>query len=140
MSGYQADPASILSRTFPSEGSEMIVIKDIPFVSMCAHHMLPFYGTARIGYVPGKEIVGLSKLARLLDAYAHRLQIQERLTQQVAQALEDTLAPLGVGVAIEAEHLCMTIRGVRKPGAKTVTSALRGVFLKPETRQEFLSF
>lgn len=119
---------------------EMVVVKDIPFYSMCEHHLAPFFGTARIGYVPSGKVVGLSKLPRLLDVFARRLQVQERITTQVADALMEHLQPRGVGVILTARHLCMESRGVCKQGAATVTSALRGVFKDAAVRAEFLSF
>ena len=122
---------------------EMIALSDLHFVSMCEHHLLPFVGVATIAYVPAPEgyVVGLSKLARTLDKFAAKLQIQERMTCQIAEYLQDELKPLGVGVVLEAEHLCMSIRGVKKPGHKTTTSHLTGVFRdRPETRAEFLKF
>ena len=128
--------------TFPNEEGydELIVARAIPFHSLCEHHLLPFVGTAHIGYLPGERIVGLSKLARVVDHFARSAQVQERLTVQVADWLERELAPKGVGVVIEAEHMCMSLRGVQKPGASTVTSALRGVVRDDQrTREEFLS-
>ena len=118
---------------------EMVVVKEIPFYSFCEHHLVPFFGTAKIGYLPKRKVVGLSKLARLLDYYAHRPQIQEQLTQQVASDLMKLLKPHGVGVVLEAEHMCMSMRGVRKPGHKTVTSCLLGEFKEGKVREEFLS-
>lgn len=117
-----------------------MLVRDVPFQSLCAHHLLPFQGTAHVAYLPGDRIVGLSKLGRVVDLYAHELQIQERLTIQVADWIEERLAPRGVGVIVEAEHLCMSLRGAQKPGALTTTSALRGLVRDdPRTRQEFLS-
>lgn len=140
-SGYGKDPADVL-KTFEdgAEGvDEMVVVKDIPFYSHCEHHMAPIFGTATIGYLPDKRIVGLSKLSRLLDIFARRLQVQERLTCQVADALMEHLAPRGAGVVISARHLCMESRGVCQQGHHTVTSALRGVFkAEPDARSEFL--
>lgn len=119
---------------------EMIVVGGISFYSMCAHHGLPFFGTAAIGYIPNGRIVGLSKLARVVDYYARRFQVQEKLTGQVAQFLEDKIQPLGVGVVLRAEHLCMSMRGIQRPGHHTVTSDMRGVMRsKPEARAEFLA-
>jgi GTP cyclohydrolase I len=135
-------PAAFNATTFPNEAryDELVLVRDIPFRSLCAHHMLPFFGTVHVAYLPGDEIVGLSKLGRVVDLFARDLQIQERLTAQVADWLEEHLAPRGVGVIAEAEHLCMSLRGVQKPGALTVTSALRGVVKDDaRTRQEFLS-
>lgn len=127
---------------FPNdEGiNEMVISTHIPFYSLCAHHLLPFFGFAHVAYIPQTKIVGISKLARCVEHYARGFQIQESLTHQVATRLEDELQPLGVAVVLEAEHLCMTMRGVQKPGAQTITSAMRGVFLDPEkhARQEFL--
>lgn len=128
--------------TFPNDGGydELVLVRDIPFQSLCAHHMLPFHGIAHIAYLPGERIIGLSKLGRVVDLFARDLQIQERLTTQVADWLEEHLQPRGVGVIVEAEHFCMSLRGVQKPGALTVTSALRGsVKDDARTRQEFLS-
>ena len=135
-------PVPFNATTFPNDEGydELVVVRDIPFQSLCMHHMLPFQGTAQIAYLPGERIVGLSKLGRVVDMFARDLQVQERLTTQVADWLEDELAPRGVGVIIEAEHLCMSMRGVQKPGSKTVTSALRGAVKNDaRTRQEFLS-
>ena len=117
----------------------MIIVRDIPIHSLCEHHLLPFFGTCTIAYIPTKTVLGLSKLARIADMFARRLQIQEHLTDQIAKAVMDTVEPLGVGVLIDAEHMCMTMRGVQKPGTVTTTSSLRGVFRNdPRTRQEFL--
>jgi GTP cyclohydrolase I len=135
-------PAPFNPTTFPNDGGydELVVARAIPFHSVCEHHLVPFVGVAHVGYLPGDRVLGLSKLARVVDFYARSLQIQERLTTQVAGWLEDTLAPKGVGVVLEAEHLCMSLRGVQKQGATTVTSALRGqVRDDPRTRQEFLA-
>jgi GTP cyclohydrolase I len=128
--------------TFPNDEGydELVVVRDIPFQSLCMHHLLPFHGTAHVAYLPGDRIVGLSKLGRVVDHFARDLQVQERLTTQVADWLVDRLAPRGAGVIIEAEHLCMSLRGVQKAGSRTVTSALRGAVKDdPRTRQEFLS-
>lgn len=140
-SGYGEDPAEILAVTFAEACDEMIVLRGVSFTSLCEHHLLAFTGTATLGYVPGAgRVVGLSKLARLVDCYARRLQIQERLTTQIADALVTHLAPTGAGVVILAEHSCMGCRGVRKPGAEMVTSALHGAFREiPEARAEFLA-
>lgn len=138
--GLQADPAEILSTTFDLDHDEMVLVRDIEVWSTCEHHLLPFTGVAHVAYIPSKgRITGLSKLARLVDAYAKRPQVQERLTSQVADALVEHLHPQGVMVVVECEHLCMTMRGVRKPGAKTVTSAVRGVMAHPATRAEAMS-
>lgn len=135
-------PTPFNATTFPNDGGydELVLVRDIPFQSLCAHHLLPFYGTAHVAYLPGGRIIGLSKLGRVVDLFAHELQIQERLTVQIADWLEQRLEPRGVGVIVEAEHLCMSLRGVQKSGALTVTSALRGLVKDdPRTRQEFLS-
>jgi GTP cyclohydrolase IA len=135
-------PAPFNPTTFPNDEGydELVVVRDIPFQSLCMHHMLPFQGSAHVAYLPGERIVGLSKLGRVVDMFAHDLQVQERLTTQVADWLEDVLAPRGVGVIVEAEHMCMSLRGVQKPGALTTTSALRGLVKDDaRTRQEFLS-
>lgn len=128
-SGYESDPVSVLGTTFKQENhQEMVLLRDIPFYSHCEHHMVPFFGTVHIAYIPNGDIVGISKLARLVEVFARRLQVQERLTSQIADTIEQVLNPLGVAVVITAEHLCMTMRGVQKPGSKTTTSAMRGVF------------
>ena len=135
-------PRPFTATTFPNDEGydELVVARDIRFHSLCEHHLLPFHGVAHVGYLPGERIVGLSKLGRVVDLYARRLQVQERLTTQVARWLCDALEPRGVGVVIEAEHLCMSLRGVQKPGARTITSALHGVVRDdPRTRQEFLA-
>lgn len=126
--------------TFPNDEhySSMVMEKEIPFYSMCSHHFVPFYGHGHIAYIPNERIVGLSKLPRLLEFYARRPQLQERLTEQVASTLEEELKPMGVMVVIEARHLCVEMRGVKKPGAVTVTSAIRGIFLQKAVREEFL--
>ncbi|HCN39061.1 GTP cyclohydrolase I FolE [Rothia sp. (in: high G+C Gram-positive bacteria)] len=139
--GLHMDAGDILGTTFDIDHSEMVLVKDIPFFSTCEHHLVPFYGTAHIGYIPGGDgkVTGLSKLARLVDLYAKRPQVQERLTTQVVEALEEHLAPLGAIVVMQAEHMCMSMRGVRKPGTKTVTSAVRGALRDPATRAEAMS-
>lgn len=124
-----------LSKTFHVETGEMVLEKDITFYSMCEHHMMPFYGKAHVAYIPDEQVVGISKLARTVEVYAKRLQLQEQLTSQVADALMDNLCPKGVMVVIEAEHMCMTMRGVRKPGSKTMTMAMRGAFAENEKLQ-----
>ena len=128
--GLHVDPAEVLGRTFNEEHRELVLVRDIPIYSTCEHHLVPFHGVAHIGYIPGESgtVTGLSKLARLVDLYAKRPQVQERLTSQVADALRDRLQPTGVIVVIECEHLCMAMRGIRKPGAITTTSAVRGSF------------
>jgi len=140
-SGLQRDPLDVLNVSFAIEGPrEMIILRNIPFYSMCEHHFLPFHGVAHIGYIPGDRIVGISKLARAVEILSHRPQLQERLTGQVADAVMEGLHPQGVGVVIEAEHLCLTMRGVRKPGSTVVTSANRGLFRRnTATREEFLA-
>jgi GTP cyclohydrolase I len=133
------DPARFLTVTFAAEHDEMVMVRDIPFASLCEHHLVPFLGKAHVAYIPSKDgrITGLSKLARVVDAVAGRLQVQERMTTQIADAIEKALIPRGVFVVIEAEHLCMSMRGVRKPGTVTVTSAVRGLFRSdPRTRAE----
>jgi GTP cyclohydrolase IA len=128
--------------TFPNEEGydELVVVRDIPFQSLCMHHLLPFHGVAHIAYLPAERILGLSKLARVVELFSHHLQLQERLTTQIADWLQEHLEPKGVGVLLEAEHLCMSLRGVQKPGAKTLTSALHGLVRDdPRTREEFLS-
>lgn len=135
-------PRQFDPRTFPNDESydELVLSRNIPFQSLCEHHLLPFTGVAHVAYLPGDRILGLSKLARVVELYARRLQVQERLTQQVANWLVDQLGPVGVGVVLEAEHMCMSVRGVRVPGARTVTSALRGTLRDDaRTRQEFLT-
>ena len=126
--GMFSDPAEVLSKTFNEDHRELVLVRDIPIYSTCEHHLVPFHGVAHIGYIPGRSgaVTGLSKLARLVDLYAKRPQVQERLTSQVADALVDKLDPTGVLVVIEAEHLCMAMRGIRKPGSVTTTSAVRG--------------
>lgn len=141
-SGLNKDPAAQLDVVFEAGHDEMIMVKDIPLYSMCEHHLIPFLGRAHVAYIPNKrgQITGLSKLARVVDVLARRPQVQERLTTQVADTIEKGLAPRGVLVVIEAEHLCMSMRGVQKPGSKTVTSAVRGVFRRSEaTRAEAMN-
>lgn len=137
--GYQMNAYDILnSAKFNEEVNEMVIVKDIELYSMCEHHMLPFFGKAHIAYIPNGYITGLSKLARVVDVYARRLQVQERLTNQILDAIRDTLQPLGVAVVIEASHLCMMMRGVQKQNSVTTTSAFWGEFEKNETRSEFI--
>ena len=139
--GLHDDPRRHLHVTFDEHHKEMVVLRDIPFASVCEHHLLPFTGHAHIGYIPQGRVVGLSKLARLVEGYARRPQVQERLTSEIADAIMEELNPDGCGVVIEAVHTCMTIRGVRKPGATMVTSAMRGGFRRrAETRAEFMAF
>ncbi|MFZ0492415.1 MAG: GTP cyclohydrolase I FolE [Acidimicrobiia bacterium] len=139
--GLRQDPREILERVFvQEEHRELVMVKDIPFYSMCEHHLVPFHGRAHVAYLPKGTLTGLSKLARLVDVYARRPQLQERLTTQVADMLMEVVDPYGVLVVIEAEHLCMSMRGVRKPGSVTVTSAVRGTFARnPATRSEAFS-
>jgi GTP cyclohydrolase IA len=138
--GYDLDAHAILnSAKFHEEISEMIIVKDIELYSMCEHHMLPFFGKAHIAYIPNGWITGLSKIARVVDVFARRLQVQERLTTQILDAIKETLNPLGVAVVIEAEHLCMMMRGVQKQNSVTTTSAFYGEFEKQPTRNEFIS-
>jgi GTP cyclohydrolase I len=141
-SGLRADPHEVLAQVFDESHDELVLVKDIAVYSVCEHHLLPFHGVAHVGYIPNESghISGLSKLARLVDVFARRPQVQERLTSQVADALDDRLKPRGVIVVVEAEHLCMSMRGVRKPGSRTVTSAVRGAFRdSPSTRAEAMS-
>jgi len=138
--GLSQDPSEVLKVGFEEGHQEMVIVKDIPFYSMCEHHLLPFHGTAHVGYIPHGRVVGLSKLARVVEILARRPQLQERLSSQIADVIMSTLEPGGVAVVIDAEHLCMTMRGIKKPGSKTVTSAMRGVFLEDyRTRTEFLT-
>ncbi len=139
LSGYRADPARILATSFRSREGGMVVVRDIPFVSVCVHHLLPFHGSAAIAYLPGGRLAGLSKIARAVDALSRRLQLQERLTRQVVESLDRALRPAGSACRLEAEHLCMTIRGARTRGARVVTSAFSGAFRgSPSLRAEFL--
>lgn len=135
-SGMDGDGREELSKVFAVENSEMVLEKDITFYSMCEHHLLPFYGKAHVAYIPDGRVVGLSKLARTVEIYAARLQIQERMTGQIADAIMEYLAPKGVMVVLEAEHTCMTMRGVKKPGSKTVSTAARGVFAQDEKMRD----
>ena len=140
--GLRVDPSQVLTTTFEANHEELVLVRDIEVMSLCEHHLLPFHGSAHIGYIPGVDgrITGLSKLARLVDGLARRPQVQERLTTQVADALVKYLDPRGAAVVLEAEHLCMSMRGIRKPGSRTVTSAVRGIFRQsPATRSEAMS-
>jgi GTP cyclohydrolase I len=140
-SGYDEDPRAYLEKTFEEVGGydELIVLRDIRVVSFCEHHMLPFIGRAHVGYLPTNRVVGISKLSRVVNAFARRLQIQEKLTAEIAEAIQDILQPQGVGVMVEAEHSCMTMRGVNTPGSNLITSRLMGVIRDdPRTREEFL--
>jgi GTP cyclohydrolase I len=142
-SGLSDDPARHLTVTFAAEHDEMVMVRDIPFASLCEHHLVPFIGRAHVAYIPGTDgrITGLSKLARLVDGYARRLQVQERMTTQIAETIERVLAPQGVLVVVEAEHLCMSMRGVKKPGTLTITSSVRGLFrTDASTRAEAMQF
>lgn len=137
--GYNLDPKSIIqSAIFNENHSEMIIVKDIELFSMCEHHMLPFYGKAHVAYIPNGKITGLSKIARVVDAYARRLQVQERLTTQIRDCIQEALEPLGVAVVIEAKHMCMMMRGVQKQNSVTTTSSFTGEFEKQATRSEFV--
>jgi len=139
--GLAQEPRDVLTTTFELGHDELVLVRDIEIYSTCEHHLLPFHGVAHVGYIPGPHgrVTGLSKLARLVDVYARRPQLQERLTTQVADALEQVLEPRGVLVVVEAEHLCMSMRGVRKPGSRTTTSAVRGQLRNPATRAEAMS-
>ncbi|MDD4775521.1 MAG: GTP cyclohydrolase I FolE [Syntrophomonas sp.] len=139
--GMSIEPSHLLDVSFTEYHDELILVKDIPIYSMCEHHFLPFYGSAHVAYIPkGGKVVGISKLARVVEAYARRPQLQERLTSQIADCIFNTLNPMGVGVVIQAEHMCMTMRGVHKPGSMTITSAVRGIFeSRPETRAELFA-
>ena len=137
--GYTQDPHKVLTDAlFKEKYNQMVIVKDIDFFSMCEHHMLPFYGKAHVAYIPNGHITGLSKIARVVDIYAHRLQVQERLTEQVMQCINDTLKPQGVMVVVEAKHMCMQMRGVEKQNSITTTSAYSGVFGSSKTRNEFM--
>jgi len=138
--GLYCDPDEVLATVFDEDHQELVLVKDIPMYSTCEHHLVSFHGVAHVGYIPAADgrITGLSKLARLVDVYARRPQVQERLTTQVADALVGALQPRGVIVVVECEHLCMSMRGVRKPGSRTITSAVRGVLRTPATRAEAL--
>lgn len=136
--GYHQNPTEVLNEAlFESENNQMVLIKDIEFYSMCEHHLLPIIGRAHVAYIPNGKVVGLSKIPRMVDIFARRLQIQEQLTEQIAKAIDDVIAPKGVGVVIQARHMCMEMRGVEKTHSNTTTSALRGLFLKSDTRKEF---
>jgi len=138
--GYREDPSKILhGAMFDVDYDEMVIVKDIEMFSLCEHHLLPFFGKVHVAYIPKGKVIGLSKIARLVEVFARRLQVQERLTRQVADAIQEAIAPQGVGVVVEARHLCMMMRGVEKQNSSTVTSAMLGVFQKQNTRAEFLS-
>lgn len=137
--GYDEDPGTILATTFDDTCDQMVLVRGVEFTSLCEHHIIPFVGTAAVGYIPDGHVVGLSKLARLVECFARRLQIQERMTEQIADAIDKHVAPLGVGVVLRARHLCMGCRGIRKPGAEMVTSAIRGNLRElPAARSEFM--
>ena len=138
--GYQMDAHKVLTDAlFKEDYSQMVIVKDIDFFSLCEHHMLPFYGKAHVAYIPDGYITGLSKIARVVDIYAHRLQVQERMTQQIKDCIQDTLKPLGVMVVVEAKHMCMQMRGIEKQNAITTTSDFSGAFNQAKTRQEFMN-
>lgn len=138
--GYDLNPAEILkSAMFKEDHSQMVIVKDIEIYSMCEHHMLPFFGKAHIAYIPNGHIVGLSKIPRVVDAFARRLQVQERLTDQIKDCIQETLKPLGVAVVIEAQHMCMQMRGIQKQNSTTTTSSFTGAFEKDSTRKEFIA-
>ena len=138
--GYSQDPQKVLKDAlFEEKYSQMVIVKDIDFFSLCEHHMLPFYGKAHVAYIPNGYITGLSKIARVVDIFTHRLQVQERLTQQIKDCIQDTLKPLGVMVVIEAKHMCMQMRGVEKQNAITTTSDFSGAFNQAKTRAEFMN-
>ncbi|MDX1808607.1 MAG: GTP cyclohydrolase I FolE [Sulfurospirillaceae bacterium] len=136
--GYNLDPKKVLNDAlFKSDNSQMVLIKDIEFYSLCEHHLLPIIGRAHVAYIPNGKVVGLSKIPRMVDIFARRLQIQEQLTEQIAEAINEVIAPKGVGVVIQARHMCMEMRGVEKTHSNTTTSSLKGIFLKSNTRKEF---
>jgi len=138
--GYKQDPKTILNEAlFTSDNNEMVLIKDIEFYSMCEHHLLPIIGRAHVAYIPDGKVVGLSKIPRMVEVFARRLQIQEQMTEQIANALREVIEPKGVGVVIQARHMCMEMRGVEKVNSTTTTSALRGMFLQDKTRSEFFN-
>jgi GTP cyclohydrolase I len=138
--GYQQDPEAILrAALFEEDYRQMVVVKDITFYSLCEHHLLPFFGKVHVAYIPNGKITGLSKIARVVDVFARRLQVQERMTTQIKECIQQTLNPLGVMVVVEAEHLCMQMRGVQKQNSVTTTSDFTGAFNRPETREEFMN-
>ena len=138
--GYSQDPHAVLKAAlFKEDYNQMVIVKDIDFFSMCEHHMLPFYGKAHVAYIPNGYITGLSKIARVVDIFSHRLQVQERMTKQVMECIQDTLKPMGVMVVVEAKHMCMQMRGVEKQNAITTTSAFSGAFNQAKTREEFMN-
>ncbi len=136
--GYKQDPKEVLNQAlFKSSNNEMVIVRDIEFYSLCEHHLLPIIGRAHVAYIPNGKVVGLSKIPRMIEVFARRLQIQEQLTEQIAEAINDVVQPKGVGVVLQARHMCMEMRGVQKAYGSTTTSALRGIFLKDKTRKEF---
>jgi len=138
--GYREDPAEVLrSAMFREDYSQMVIVRDIDFYSLCEHHMLPFFGKVHVAYIPNGYITGLSKIARVVDIFSHRLQVQERMTLQIKECIQNTLSPLGVMVVVEAQHMCMQMRGVEKPHAITTTSDFTGAFQQAKTRQEFMN-
>src|SRR5271165_3564930 len=138
--GYKEDPDAMLKQAlFSVTYDEMVIVKDVEMFSLCEHHMLPFFGKVHVAYIPNGKVIGLSKIPRLVEVFARRLQVQERLTRQIADAIQEAIAPQGVGVVIEARHLCMMMRGIEKQNSSTVTSAMVGCFREKETRAEFLS-
>lgn len=140
MSGYQTDPEDVLrSAMFTEDYRQMVIVKDIDFYSMCEHHLLPFFGKAHIAYIPNKKITGLSKIARVVEVFSRRLQVQERMTTQIKECIQNTLNPMGVMVILEAQHLCMQMRGIQKQHSTTTTSDFTGVFERAKTREEFIS-
>lgn len=136
--GYRENPADHLRKTFDVEHDELVLVKDIQFHSLCEHHFAPFFGLVHVGYIPKKKVTGLSKVARLVDGFARRFQVQERMTNQIADSIMETLDPQGVMVVVQGKHMCMCGRGIRKTSSSTITSAVRGVFREPAARQEFL--
>lgn len=137
--GYEQDPAAILnSAKFNEDYRQMVIVRDINFYSLCEHHMLPFYGKVHVAYIPDGQVTGLSKIARVVDCFSHRLQIQERMTKQIRECIQEALSPLGVMVVVEAQHMCMQMRGVEKQGSITTTSDFCGAFNQAKTREEFL--
>ena len=138
--GYGQDPEQILrSALFAEDYRQMVIVRDINFYSLCEHHMLPFYGKVHVAYIPDGQVTGLSKIARVVDCFSHRLQIQERMTKQIRECIQEALSPLGVMVVVEAQHMCMQMRGVQKPHSITTTSDFTGAFNRPETREEFMN-